>query len=234
MHKYRSFYALIALFAALLFAQGATAKNAPWHKPHHRSPVPTKAQIIRSRTLPSLKGSVEARQQENAWVKLFGLHRVEDRAELLRLIKAKELVPIRSGNAWRISNDLAKYEPQHRATYAHALPCVKAFMREAMLEGHHRFGDVYLISSLVRPEAYHQKVIARNANAARPNSLGGPSSHLTGATIDFRTSNLSLKGLQWMRRTLAQMEADGRIQATEEVHNRTFHVFVRPDFDNRD
>ena len=52
--------------------------------------------------------------------------------------------------------------------------------------------------------------------------------HPTGMAVDLRKPARSAC-LSWLRRTLSAIEADGRIEATEEHHPPHFHVAVFPE-----
>lgn len=181
----------------------------------------------------TLRGSRAALARENAVADRHDLTRIRDLAQLRRFIDAGLLVPIGSTAAYEIDAELGEDDPANAALYAHARPWTRTFLDEVLAEGHRLHGDRFLITSLTRTQAYQRQLRRHNRAAASGRTPAERSSHLTGATVDIRSTNLSPEGLAWLRRRLAELERRGAIQATEERYNGCFHVMVFPDYERR-
>lgn len=211
-------------YAALLLMGFALLHSAPADAGGRKQAAPD-ARILR--------GSRSALARENAVADRHGLTRIRDLAELRRFIDRGLLVPVRPTDAYDIDPELGENDPGNAALYAHARPWTKAFLDEVLAEGHRLHGDRFLITSLTRTQAYQRVLRRHNATAASGRTPAERSSHLTGATVDIRSTTLSLEGLRWFRRRLAELERRGAIQATEERHNGCFHIMVFPDYERR-
>ena len=191
------------------------------------------AEAQRRSRYPTLRGSRAALAWENAMADRHDLSRILDVDELRRFIAAGLLVPVVSGDAYLIDPTLGEEDPANAALYAHARPSTLCFLDDLLIEGYRLHGDQYLITSLVRTQAYQRTLRRHNPAAARGRTRSERSSHLTGATVDIRTEGLSADGLRWLRDRLVELERLGAIQATEERYNGCFHIMAYPDYERR-
>jgi hypothetical protein len=81
------------------------------------------------------------------------------------------------------------------------------------------------VSSAVRTVEYQKRLERTNGNAA-PAEGDLVSPHLTGATIDIAKKGLSRAEMAWMRKELAGLEAEGKIDVEEEFKQACFHITV--------
>lgn len=211
--------------AATLLLLGLAFLHAP----------PAAAQGRRSRAADAavLRGSRSALAGENALADRHDLTRIRDLDELRRFIDAGLLVPVASTDAYELDPTLGEMDPDHAALYAHARPWVRAFLDDVLAEGHRLHGDRYKVTSLVRTQAYQRVLRRHNAAAATGATRWERSSHLTGSTVDIRSTELSADDLAWLRGRLAALERVGAVRATEERYNGCFHIMVAPDFARR-
>ena len=195
--------------------------------------APASAQGRRSRDAAILRGSRSALAGENHLADRHDLTRIRDQAELRRFIDAGLLVPVASTDAYELDPTLGEMDPDHAALYAHARPWVRAFLDDVLAEGHRLHGDRYKVTSLVRTVAYQRALRRHNAAAATGRTRDERSSHLTGSTVDIRSTELSAADLAWLRGRLAALERAGALRATEERYNGCFHIMVAPDYERR-
>lgn len=213
----RRYAALLLMGFALLHAAPADARG--------RKQASADARILR--------GSRSALARENAVADRHDLTRIRDLAELRRFIDRGLLVPVRPTDAYDLDPELGEDDPDNAALYAHARPWTRAFLDDVLAEGHRLHGDRFLITSLTRTQAYQRQLRRHNPTAATGRTPAERSSHLTGATVDIRSTTLSPEGLAWFRRRLAALERRGALQATEERGNGCFHIMIFPDYERR-
>lgn len=171
--------------------------------------------------------------RENQMADCYGLPRIADTDQLERTIRSGDLMLIQPTEAYQLDH-VGELDPANSRMYQHARPWVKVFLDDVFGMRHAETGEVFYVTSLVRTERY-QKLIrgirAFRRMAADGISLDRRSSHLTGATVDIRKSGFSRGTLHWLRRRLTELEAAGKVQATEE--RLCFHVMVYPTYSVR-
>ncbi|HTK04755.1 MAG TPA: DUF5715 family protein [Candidatus Eisenbacteria bacterium] len=199
----------------------------------HSTPAAAQPRRSRSASAAVLRGSRGALAGENELADRHHLSRLRDEAELRRFIAAGLLVPVASTDAYELDPTLGEEDPDNAALYAHARPWVRAFLDDVFAEGHRLHGDRYRITSMVRTLAYQRSLRRHNPFAATGRTRDERSSHMTGSTVDIRSTELSPAGIAWLRNRLAELERAGAIRATEERYNGCFHIMVAPDFERR-
>jgi hypothetical protein len=169
--------------------------------------------------------------QQNRLADDYDLSRMDDPAEVRRLVASGRLVPVpRSGRGYYIDERLGR-NYDHRTVLVHARPWVLRFLKEEGSLFRAKFsGSRLKVSSLVRTEEYQQILTHSNVNAARGDDPETRSPHLTGAALDISKKGLSARQLAWLRQRLVTLQARGWIVGTEEMRTNTFHIFVTPDY----
>ncbi len=171
---------------------------------------------------PSLVGSHESQYKQNDRAEEYGLPVIKDDAELRALKSSGTLVPIPS---------MVKIDQRLSNEWRWCLVESTYFIGDIGLEFQEIFGRKFQVNSAVRTVrrqleiTYGDKRSPPNGNAA-PVSGRRKSSHLTGATIDIAKIGLTKDELNWLREKLLQLEALGKIEATEEQQQAVFHVMV--------
>jgi len=188
----------LAIILSLLFAVPASAKPVK-----HVDP---------------LKGTHQALERQNHQADREHLTRLDEKT-LVSLKKSGALIRIPSNKALKIDSRLP-------AKYRYVRPEVATFMLNLSSNYHSRWHKSLRINSAVRTEEYQAKLRRTNGNAARATSGARRSSHLTGATVDIAKKGMSKAQLQWMRVKLANLERQGRIEATEEYQQAVFHIMI--------
>lgn len=178
-----------------------------------------------------LKGSPEKLAEQNRVADDYALSRMDNAAEVRRLVKSGYLVSIaRRGRGYYVDRKLGKGYARRDVLW-YARPWVRKFL---VREGDHyadRFrGARFKVSSLIRTEGYQDLLKGRNVNAARGDDDDTRSPHLTGAALDISKKGMSARQLAWMREHLVALQERGWIIGTEEMATNAFHVFVQPSF----
>lgn len=170
----------------------------------------------------SLVGSPNSQLKQNVRAEIDGLPVIRDDADLLIHKEIGTLVPIPK---------MVKIDPRLNEKWHWCTQDTAFFLGDLELEFIEAFGRPFQVNSAVRT-AKRQIEIARGDKVFPPNgntaSVSGPkkSSHLTGATVDIAKVGLTKAELDWLRKKLLTLEAEDRIEATEEQDQQVFHVMV--------
>jgi uncharacterized protein YcbK (DUF882 family) len=163
----------------------------------------------------SLVGSKESLRKQNEVADQEALQRIRTLAELKDLKSAKVLLPLpESVVDKRLSEE-----------YRWSLPRVSSFLEDLASVLMSNFGREFKVTSAVRTIEY-QKILQIRIPNAVPTEGERASSHLTGATVDITKVGMSKKELQFVRRTLLDLEERNLIEATEEWVQSCFHIMV--------
>jgi hypothetical protein len=174
--------------------------------------------IPRSGMPAPLRGSLASLERQNDRLEAEGLERIEDEADLAARIADKLLVPIPISTALTVNPDL---EENHR----YCRPWTAKFLADLARAHDAAFHRSIEVSSAVRTVEYQKRLERTNGNAA-PAEGDLVSPHLTGATIDIAKKGLSRAEMAWMRKELAGLEAEGKIDVEEEFKQACFHITV--------
>ena len=186
---------------------------------------------LRAQRPEELKGSPEKLARQNEVADDYDLSRMDNAAEIRRLVRSGYLVPIaRRGRGYYLDRRIGRGYSRREVLY-YARPWVRQFLAR---EGEHyadRFGGArFKVSSLIRTERYQEILKGRNVNAARGDDEDTRSPHLTGAALDISKKGMTSRQLAWMRDHLVRLQEMGWIIGTEEMATNAFHVFVHPTF----
>ena len=155
----------------------------------------------------------------------FNLTQIRDQKELRRFIAKRLLVRVPSqGRGFYLDKKIGQLADANQHLYCFARAWTVRFIKWLGQKYWRKFKSKFKITSLIRTCLYQKRLARGNVNAA----ACGTSSHLTGATFDVTKKGMSLKAVQWMRKTLLAMERSGNIQGTEERIQPVFHIMVLP------
>lgn len=181
----------------------------------------------------ALMGTPAKLARQNRLADDYDLSRMDDPAEVRRLISSGRLVAIpRSGRGYYVDETLGRaYGPRKRTVLFYARPWVLRFLKAEGRRFRSAFpGRRLKVSSLVRTEEYQEILTHRNVNAARGEDPDRRSPHLTGAAVDISKKGMTAREIAWLRRRLVALQARGWIVGTEEMATNTFHIFVTPEY----
>jgi LysM repeat protein len=157
-------------------------------------------------TAQSLKGSRASVERMYHHALASDLHFYDSGAGVRRAVGDGALVRLTSGADYRLAS----------VSYAYVLPSTRTFVERLASQYRAACGERLVVTSGIRPRSM------RLVNSV------DESVHPTGMAVDLRKPARSAC-LSWLRRTLSAIEADGRIEATEEHHPPHFHVAVFPE-----
>lgn len=165
-----------------------------------------------------LRGSLASLERQNERLDAEGLERIENEADLRERIEHGLLVPLPVSSALTVNADLPEL---HR----YCRPWTAQFLTDLARAHEAAFQRPLEVSSAVRPADYQRRLMQTNGNAA-PAEGDIVSPHETGATIDIAKGGLSRDEIAWMRRRLAALQAEGKIDVEEEFQQACFHITV--------
>ncbi len=165
-----------------------------------------------------LRGSLASLERQNARLDAEGLERIENEADLRERIEHGLLVPLPVSSALTVNADLPEL---HR----YCRPWTARFLTDLARAHEAAFQRPLEVSSAVRPADYQRRLMETNGNAA-PAQGNIVSPHETGATIDIAKDGLSRDEIAWMRRQLAALQTEGKIDVEEEFQQACFHITV--------
>lgn len=173
----------------------------------------------------ALRGGEEAQKRHNRAATDDDLSRLENRDDLVRFIDEGLLVEIGDTKSYYL-DAIGGHDKGHARLYRHARPWTKRFLDREMKSLRAATGVRAKVTSLVRTDAYQEKICrAGNGAAICGDAWWEQSLHLTGATVDISKAGMSCKALKWMRKRLVRLQGQGLVAAIEE--RGAFHVFVR-------
>jgi|GEM_PF-1108450 len=165
-----------------------------------------------------LYGSHEILLHQNQMADIEGLGRIRNDADLERLRRSGQLLPL------PLSFHLT-VDPRLPVNRRFCRPWTARFLADISASFYARFGTPLQVNSAVRTIAVQQHLERINGNAA-PSAGATASPHLTGAAVDISKRNLSSAQIAWMREHLRTIEATGKIDVEEEFQQSVFHISV--------
>ena len=165
-----------------------------------------------------LFGSHEILLRQNAMAEDEGIDRVRDNADLATLRQEGKLVPLTANETVAIDEGL----PENRR-YARTWTAdfVRVFARDFYAEFH----QPVQVNSAVRTVAFQRHLERTNGNAAAATG-DAASPHLTGEAVDIGKHGLTAAQIAWMRKYLAPLMGQGKIDVEEEFQQSCFHISV--------
>ena len=165
-----------------------------------------------------LLGSHAILVRQNVVADRYGLERVQDDADLMRLRKAKQLVALPDNKVMQVDDRL---EGDRR----YARPWAVKFLNDLGRAHYDRFHGPLQVNSAVRTVEFQQRLLRTNGNAA-PAEGDTASPHLTGQAVDLAKHGLSMTEIAWLRAYLLPLVQEGKIDVEEEFQQACFHISI--------
>jgi hypothetical protein len=153
--------------------------------------------------------------RQNLCVDQMGLTRIQDEAEMQRMVEAGTLIALPNDDAVTIA-------PSLPANRRYALSMTVDFLLTLSEAYRVKFGKRLTVDSAVRPRSVQERLRRTNRSAA-PADGETASSHETGATIDL-SKKLTGAQLKWLRNVLCMYQVTNVVVVEEE--RRCFHIEV--------
>jgi hypothetical protein len=176
----------------------------------------------------SLRGGRRAMAKQNRACDADDLTRLQDLGDLEDFIAEGRLVRVTDTRSYYLDGP-GSLDKKHAASYRYARRWTKDFLDKELGKLKRKFGVRAKVTSLVRTQAYQDR-ICRSGNGAAicGDEWWEVSSHLTGATVDVSKAGMTKKAKAWFRKRLLALERAGKVDAIEEAG--AFHVLVRKSY----
>ena len=174
--------------------------------------------LRRARWNPVFRPSRDSLLRQNAEIDRMELPRIQNQAELDRLIASGDLVSLPEGETLRIDPRL---DPDRR----YCRPWTRDFLQDLSGAYYSQFHDSIQVNSAVRTVQVQKKLRRHNRNAA-PEKGETASSHLAGITVDIQRRGMTREQIAWMQAYMMPLKEQGLIEPEEERRQWVFHVAV--------
>ncbi len=165
--------------------------------------------------------------REQEAVRRYDLTRLRDQEHLHRFVRVGLLVAVpEHGTGFYLDPRIGGHADGNHWLYRYARAYTRRLIVRLGAQYHARFGDAFMVTSLVRTCRYQERLARKNANAVGCDET----SHVTGATVDIHRGTMRPRAREWVRRVLIELEARELVQATEERGQPVFHVMVFPEY----
>src|SRR5690348_15377735 len=214
-------FGMLALFAALLLAQGtAFGLHANEHRhfvshTSRRSSHHSRRRIVWN---PMFRPSHESLLAQNEEIDRLQLPRIQDDAELSELKASNALVPI-------VASETLRIEPSLDPSRRYCRPWAREFVEDLSRAYYQQFHEQIQVNSAVRTVLVQRKLRRHNRNAA-PEYGETASSHLAGLTLDLQRRGMTKQQVRFVERYLFYLRALGLVEPEEERRHWCFHVMV--------
>jgi hypothetical protein len=207
---------LLAFLAAVCAQAFGLHQVVPSQQAHH----PTKHRSHLRRVLwnPVFRPSRESLLRQNEEIDRLDLPRIQNQAELDRLIASQDLVPIVPGQTLRFDPRL---DPDRR----YCRPWTRDFLDDLSAAYYKEFHDQIQVNSAVRTVQVQKKLRRHNRNAA-PEKGETASSHLAGITVDIQRRGMTRQQVAFVEQYMIPLKEQGLVEPEEERHQWVFHVAV--------
>ena len=213
---------LLKLASALLLmlSLGSQAFGLHQYIPAQQRPRHTKRRLHfrRAHWNPVFRPSRDSLLRQNAEIDRMDLPRIQNQAELDRLVATGDLVALPEGETLRIDPRL---DPDRR----YCRPWTRDFLVDLSNAYYERFRTQIQVNSAVRTVQVQKKLMRHNRNAA-PYEGDTASSHLAGITVDIQRRGMTREQISWMQTYLMPLKEQGLIEPEEERRQWVFHVAV--------
>jgi hypothetical protein len=208
----------IVLAALLTLAMCVQAfglhQYVPAQSPHRKH----RLHLRRTRWNPVFRPSRDSLLRQNAEIDRMELPRIQNQAELDRLVASGDLVSLPEGETLRIDPQL---DPDRR----YCRPWTRDFLQDLSGAYFNEFHDQIQVNSAVRTVQVQKKLRRHNRNAA-PEKGETASSHLAGITVDIQRRGMTREQIAWMQAYMMPLKEQGLIEPEEERRQWVFHVAV--------
>ncbi len=177
-----------------------------------------KIHLRRARWNPVFRPSRDSLLRQNAEIDRLELPRIQNQAELDRLVASGDLVSLPEGETLRIDPRL---DPDRR----YCRPWTRDFLQDLSGAYYNEFHDQIQVNSAVRTVQVQKKLRRHNRNAA-PEKGETASSHLAGITVDIQRRGMTREQIAWMQAYMMPLKEQGLIEPEEERRQWVFHVAV--------
>jgi hypothetical protein len=177
-----------------------------------------KLHLRRARWNPVFRPSRDSLLRQNAEIDRMELPRIQNQAELDRLVASGDLVALPEGETLRIDPTL---DPDRR----YCRPWTRDFLQDLSGAYFDEFHNQIQVNSAVRTVQVQKKLRRHNRNAA-PEKGETASSHLAGITVDIQRRGMTREQIAWMQAYMMPLKEQGLIEPEEERRQWVFHVAV--------
>jgi hypothetical protein len=177
-----------------------------------------KLHLRRTRWNPVFRPSRDSLLRQNAEIDRLELPRIQNQAELDRLVASGDLVALPEGETLRIDPTL---DPDRRF----CRPWTRDFLQDLSGAYYNEFHSQIQVNSAVRTVQVQKKLRRHNRNAA-PEKGETASSHLAGITVDIQRRGMTREQIAWMQEYMMPLKEQGLIEPEEERRQWVFHVAV--------
>ncbi len=177
-----------------------------------------KLHLRRARWNPVFRPSRDSLLRQNAEIDRLELPRIQNQAELDRLVASGDLVSLPEGETLRIDPTL---DPDRR----YCRPWTRDFLQDLSGAYFNEFHNQIQVNSAVRTVQVQKKLRRHNRNAA-PEKGETASSHLAGITVDIQRRGMTREQIAWMQAYMMPLKEQGLIEPEEERRQWVFHVAV--------
>jgi Family of unknown function (DUF5715) len=207
---------LVSLSAAVCGQAFGLHQVVPPQQAHH--PAKHRSHLRRILWNPVFRPSRESLLRQNEEIDRLDLPRIQDQAELDRLIASQDLVPIVAGQTLRFDPRL---DPDRR----YCRPWTRDFLDDLSEAYYKEFHDQIQVNSAVRTVQVQKKLRRHNRNAA-PEKGETASSHLAGITVDIQRRGMTRQQVAFVEQYMIPLKEQGLVEPEEERHQWVFHVAV--------
>jgi hypothetical protein len=208
----------VALAALLAMAMCAQAFGLHQYVPAQSAHRKHRLHLRRTRWNPVFRPSRDSLLRQNAEIDRMELPRIQNQAELDRLVASGDLVSLPEGETLRIDPQL---DPDRR----YCRPWTRDFLEDLSTAYYSEFHDQIQVNSAVRTVQVQKKLRRHNRNAA-PEKGETASSHLAGITVDIQRRGMTREQIAWMQDYMMPLKDQGLIEPEEERRQWVFHVAV--------
>lgn len=198
----------------------ALHQTTPVHHAHHAR----RSHVRRLSWNPVFRPSRDSLLRQNEEINRLDLPRIQDQAELERLIANQDLVPIVESQSLKVDKRL---DPERR----YCRPWTLQFLQDLSDAYYKQFHSQIQVNSAVRTVEVQKKLRRHNRNAA-PEYGDTASSHLAGITVDIQRRGMSREQVKWMETYMMPMKDLGLLEPEEERRQWCFHVAVSGRYDD--
>jgi hypothetical protein len=189
-------------------------QTIPAQSPHRKR----RMHLRRAKWNPVFRPSRDSLLRQNAEIDRLELPRIQNQAELDRLVASGDLVSLPEGETLRIDPRLT---PDRR----YCRPWTRDFLQDLSSAYFNEFHDQIQVNSAVRTVQVQKKLRRHNRNAA-PEKGETASSHLAGITVDIQRRGMTREQIAWMQAYMMPLKEQSLIEPEEERRQWVFHVAV--------
>ncbi|MBI2676733.1 MAG: hypothetical protein HYX21_02165 [Candidatus Yanofskybacteria bacterium] len=169
-------------------------------------------------------------EKQNFVADLWKLQRFENELEIKEAVRLKKLVSVPSSTQYYFVDSRLDKKTHFVSPWTLIFidQLSKDFYERAQSDKKKNKKKIK-VASLVRHRKYQKALAKRNPNAVwDENNPDRQSSHLTGATFDVSTKDLTRDEICWLKEYLLELQNLNLIHVRDEFYNNCLHVMVFP------